>query len=177
MNWFSSFTDAIVTIVIGVLAFVGLGSKVTPVQNPEPQPTVVQVATSASTTEIKFEPKIVEVQPTTKNPAVKPSVAPPQPKSEPKTVEPEPIIPESAPAYTILFQPPKSRCTQEELTRLNEEAIKYFKANMNCEGLAAYALTYCQAFENLPEVQMIKAVLQHNAEVEARNSGPGTSSN
>src|SRR5262249_50172517 len=174
VSWIHAITDAVVTILIGTLALVGIGTQVTTVQNEEPQPPAIELIDSRATgTLIKQDTNVDERE--GKN--AMPPATKPVPHSVPKKpaptqiepefqVEPKQVDVETGPVYQMLFQPPKSQYTQEELTELNAEAISYFKTNMSCDGLSAFALTYCQTFENQPEVQMIKAVLRHNAEVD-----------
>ncbi len=166
MSWFASFKEAVVSIVIGFLASVGIGQQVTPAPVPEALPTVVQEEVKESTSVTNNESKAI-APPKTKKTTVKVSEV----ISDPKPVAPvETVISVPTSAYTILFDPPKSQYTQDELNLLDDEAIQYFKANMNCDGLASYALTYCQNFESRPEIQLIKAQLQRNAEADARNA-------
>lgn len=164
-GWLQSVSDTFVSVVIGALAFIGLGTPAVPL-NIERAPTPV----------VEVESVVPTSTPTKKVEEVKP-IKTVLPVTEPKIEEVAPKLGlEVLPEFTILLKPPKGQYTAEEIRVLNEEAINYFKAYSTCEGLAGFGLTYCKTFEASPEIQLWKSILQHNAEVDALSASTSKTS-
>ncbi len=166
-DWLQSVSSAVVSVVFGVLTFIGIQTPNVPMQMKEVPHVVIEVEsvmpTSTPTKTVTAPTKKMEERAgpeTTVPPVAEPTI---------ETLAPK-IGLEVLPEFTILLKPIKGQYTAEEIRILNEEAINYFKAYSTCEGLVGWGLTYCRTFEASPEIQLWRLMLQHNAEVDTRNA-------